>query len=115
MSIPSLLLVRFPEYSGPDFPLYGSKVVPLFPVTCHFGFKGVARSRTQFLLHLAYAIYGLQKSGFNASAGDRKRALPTAFICGYLAGKGIKWLMFESSFNFSRFTLQDFPIGRDFY
>ena len=34
VSMPSLLLVRFNEYSGPDFPLYRSKIVLIFPVTC---------------------------------------------------------------------------------
>ena len=34
VSMPSLLLVRFSEYSGPDFPLYRSKIIPIFPVTC---------------------------------------------------------------------------------
>ena len=56
VSMPSLLLVRFNEYSGPDFPLYGSKIVPIFPVTRHFDYKGVPCTRKQFPLRLAYAI-----------------------------------------------------------
>ena len=34
VSMLSLLLVRFNEYSGLDFPLYKSKIVLIFPVTC---------------------------------------------------------------------------------
>jgi ATP-dependent exoDNAse (exonuclease V) alpha subunit len=56
VSMPSLLLIRFSEYSGPDFPIYGSKIVPIFPVTCQFEYKGVPCSRTQFPIRLVYAI-----------------------------------------------------------
>ena len=34
VSMLSLLLVCFSEYSGPDFPLYRSKIILIFPVTC---------------------------------------------------------------------------------
>ena len=32
VSMLSVLLVRFSEYSGPDFPLYRPKIVLIFPV-----------------------------------------------------------------------------------
>jgi ATP-dependent DNA helicase PIF1 len=33
-SLPSLLLIRFPEYTGPDFPGCPLGIVPVFPVFC---------------------------------------------------------------------------------
>jgi hypothetical protein len=34
VSIPSLLPICFSKYSGPDFPIYRSKIISIFPVTC---------------------------------------------------------------------------------
>jgi hypothetical protein len=36
--------------SGLDFPLYGSKTVPIFPAVRQFEYKGAACTRTQFPL-----------------------------------------------------------------
>ena len=51
----SVLLVRFDEYTGSLF-LNCGLLIPIFPVTCNFEYKGIACSRTQFPLRLAYAI-----------------------------------------------------------
>ena len=55
-SLPSLLLSKFGEYTGPDFPGCPQGIVPVFPLLRQFEFKGMTCSRTQFPLRLAYAI-----------------------------------------------------------
>jgi ATP-dependent DNA helicase PIF1 len=55
-AMPSMLLIMFDEYDGPSFSQCSPRVIPVFPATRQFEFKGVACSRTQFPLRLAYAI-----------------------------------------------------------
>jgi hypothetical protein len=117
VSMPSLLLVRFNEYSGPDFPLYGSKIVPIFPVIRQFDYKGVPCTRKQFPLRLAYAItvhksQGLTLSRVVLNVDQKEYCLGLSYVA-ISRVKALDGLMFESSFDFSRFTLQDTPIVRD--
>ena len=55
-SMPSVILIQFDDYKGPDFPGCPAGVVSVFPATRQFEYKGVACSRTQFPLRLGYAI-----------------------------------------------------------
>ena len=48
VSMLSLLLIYFDKYSGPNFPLYKPKIVPIFPTNYQFEYKGIPCSRTQF-------------------------------------------------------------------
>jgi len=54
--MPSLVVIKFDEYTGPVFPHCDQGVIPVFPTTRQFEFEGVACSRTQFPLRLAYTI-----------------------------------------------------------
>ena len=117
VSMPSLLLIHFSGYSGPDFPTYGSKIVPIFPVTRQFEYKGVACTRTQFPLRLAYAItvhksQGLTLSRVVLNIDQREHCLGLSYVA-ISRVKALDGLMFESPFDFSRFTLQDSPTARD--
>jgi hypothetical protein len=117
VSIPSLLLIHFSEYSGPDFPLYGSKIVPIFPVTRQFDYKGVPCTRTQFPLRLAYAItvhksQGLTLSRVVLNVDQKEHCLGLSYVA-ISRVEALDGLMFESPFDFSRFTPQDSPTARD--
>jgi ATP-dependent DNA helicase PIF1 len=117
VSMPSLLLVSFSEYSGPDFPLYGSKIVPIFPVTRQFDYKGVPCTRKQFPLRLAYAItvhksQGLTLSRVVLNVDQKEHCLGLSYVA-ISRVKALDGLMFESPFDFSRFNSQDTPIAKD--
>ena len=112
-----MLLVHFSEYSGLDFPLYGSKTVPIFPAVRQFEFKGAACTRTQFPLRLAYAItvhksQGLTLSRVGLNIDRKEHCLGLTYVA-ISRVKALNGLMFESSFDFSRFTSQDSPTAHD--
>jgi ATP-dependent exoDNAse (exonuclease V) alpha subunit len=116
-SMPSILLVRFSEYFGPDFPSYKSKIIPIFPVTRQFEFKGVTCTRTQFPIRLAYAItvhksQGLTLSRVVLNIDQKEHCLGLTYVA-ISRVKALDGLMFESPFDFSRFTSQDTPIAKD--
>jgi ATP-dependent DNA helicase PIF1 len=66
-TLPSIILIKFDEYNGPDFVHNTPGVIPVFPATRRFEYKGVACSRTQFPLRLAYAITVHKSQGLTLS------------------------------------------------
>ena len=116
-SVPSMLLVRFNEYSGPDFLPHASKVVPIFPVNRSFDYKGASCTRTQFPLRLAYAITVHKSQGLTLSRAvlnltQREHCLGLSYVA-VSRVKALRGLMFESSFDYSNFTVLNSPVATD--
>jgi hypothetical protein len=44
--IPSIILIKFNKYTGPEFLSCLQGIVPVFPVTCQFDFKDIGCSCT---------------------------------------------------------------------
>ena len=108
ISIPSALLVCFSEYSGPDFPIYRSKIVLIFPITRQFNYKGVPYTYKQFPLRLAYTITVYKSQGLTLSRVvlniDQKEHCLGLLYVAISRVKALDRLMFKSSFDFSRFA-----------
>jgi hypothetical protein len=117
VSMPSLLLIHFPEYSGPDFPIYGSKIIPIFPVIRQFDFKGATCTRMQFPLRLAYAITVHKSQGLTLlravlNIDQKEHCLGLSYVA-VSRVKTLHGLIFESSFDYCHFTVRDSPVAKD--
>jgi hypothetical protein len=115
--MPSILLIYFSEYSGPDFPNYSLKVIPIFPVTCQFEYKGIPCTCTQFPLQLVYTITVYKSQGLTLlqvvlNLNQKEHCLGLSYIA-ISQVKTLDRLMFESPFDFSHFTVNNTPTARD--
>jgi hypothetical protein len=45
-TFPTLLLIKFDDYSGPDFPGLLPGIIPVFPTTHLYDYKGISCSQT---------------------------------------------------------------------
>jgi ATP-dependent exoDNAse (exonuclease V) alpha subunit len=117
ISMLSVLLICFSEYSGPDFLNYSPKIIPIFPVTCQFEYKGILYTCTQFPLQLVYAITVHKSQGLTLlqvvlNIDQKEHCLGLSYIA-ILQVKALNRLMFESPFDFSHFTVNNTPTARD--
>jgi len=103
-----VILIRFDDYTGPDFPSYGPGIVLVFSTTRQFEYKGVSCSRTQFPLRLAYAITVYKSQGLTLSKAvmnlnQREHCLGLSYVA-VLRVKTLTGLLFEAPFDFDRFS-----------
>jgi ATP-dependent DNA helicase PIF1 len=116
-SLPSVLLISFDGYTGPDFMGCMPRIVPVFPVYRPFDLKGVSCSRTQFPLPLAYAItvhksQGLTLSKVFLNLNQREHCTGLSYVA-VSRVKTLDGVLFESPFHYDRFTAKETPVMVD--
>jgi hypothetical protein len=116
-TFPTVLLIKFDDYSGPDFPGLLPGVIPVFPATRSYDYKGVSCSRTQFPLRLAYAItvhksQGLTLSKVVLNLDQKEHCLGLSYVA-VSRVKTLQGLMFERPFDFDRFASTNSIMARD--
>jgi hypothetical protein len=115
--MPSLVLIKFDEYKGPDFLGCPQGILPIFPVTRQFEFKGVACSRTQFPLRLAYAITVHKSQGLTLlkavlNLNQKEHCLGLSYVA-VSRVKTLDGVLFEVPFDYERFTGKESAISQD--
>jgi ATP-dependent exoDNAse (exonuclease V) alpha subunit len=115
--LPSVILIQFDDYSGPDFPGCEPGVIPVFLNTRQFEYKGIICSQTQFLLWLRYAITVYKSQGLTLlqavmNLNQREHCLGLLYVA-VSRVKTLAGLMFKSLFDYDRFTGVNTVVSND--
>jgi ATP-dependent DNA helicase PIF1 len=84
-SLPFAVLIQFDGYSGPVFPGCDAGIVPVFAELHRFDYRGIACTRLQFPLRLAYGItvhksQGLTLSWAVLNLATKEHALSLSYV-----------------------------------
>jgi hypothetical protein len=115
--MPSFLLIKFDEYTRPEFPQCGPGIVPVFTTTCQFEYKGAVCSQTQFPLRLAYAITVYKSQGLTLSQAilnlnQKEHCLGLLYVA-VSRVKALNSVLFKGPFDYKRFTGKESAISQD--
>jgi ATP-dependent DNA helicase PIF1 len=115
--MPSLVLIKFDEYKGPDFLGCPQGIVPVFLATRQFEFKGIACSCTQFPLRLAYAITVHKSQGLTLlravlNLNQKEHCLGLSYVA-VSQVKALDGILFEVPFDYERFTGKESAVSQE--
>jgi hypothetical protein len=98
------LLIKFDKYLGLDFLNYSLRIIPVFPATRQFDYKGIAYLYTKFPVQLVYTItihknQGLILSKTILNLNQREYCLGLSYIT-ISRVKILSGILFEVLFDF---------------
>jgi hypothetical protein len=116
-SLPFAVLITFDGYSGPAFPGCDAGVVPVFANLGRFEYRGVACTRRQFPLRLAYGItvhksQGLTLSKAVMNLATKEHALGLSYVA-VSRVKTLQGLLFECPFDYDHFQVKETNTFKD--
>ena len=115
--LPFAVLIAFDGYSGPAFPGCDAGVVPVFANIGRFEYRGVACTRKQFPLRLAYGItvhksQGLTLSKAVMNLATKEHALGLSYVA-VSRVKSLQGLLFECPFDYDHFQVKETNTFKD--
>ena len=116
-SLPFAILIAFDDYSGPVYPGCDAGIVPVFARQSRFDYHGIACTRKQFPLQLAYGItvhksQGLTLSKAVLNLATREHTLGLSYVA-VSRVKTLQGLLFECPFDYDHFQVKETNTFKD--